>query len=377
MARPARSSSVLAHARALGPYWAMRGAFSLPLLAGPKPSLEVAKSAGRAFAKLPFNRKRLDRAADHLRFAMPDASDAQRMDYAISSYEHLFMLGVEITFAPRLMSEDAWIRHVELDNAAGALKPLLGDRPVILISGHCGNWELLGYTLALLGFPMHALYRPFDNQPLDRWVRQTRSRRGLTLIDKFGALRHLPDLLAQRVPIGFVADQNGGDRGTFVPFFGRLASTYKSIALLARQTRATVVVGQARRLGWNNQQDRPVERGFASPLSGNGMRYRIEVHDTIMAEDYEAQPDPLYYLTARYRRAIEKMILAAPEQYLWMHRIWKSRPRHERLNRPFPDSLRRKLENLPWMDQTQVEAVIEQSDKDRAFLAEHNLTRLP
>ncbi|VAX36234.1 Lipid A biosynthesis lauroyl acyltransferase [hydrothermal vent metagenome] len=358
-------------------YWLLRGALSVPLLAGPRPSLEAARSLGRAFARMPFNHKRLERAAEHLRFACPELTCAQRLEYAERSYEHLFMLGVEISFAPRLMSEDAWIRHIELDNMAEGLHTILGDRPALLITGHCGNWELLGYTMALLGFPTHAIYRPLDNKPMDDWVRQTRARRGLVLLDKFGALRQIPDLLDAGAPIGFVADQNAGDRGLFVPFFGRLASTYKAIGMAAYQHRASVVVGQARRLGWNDRQDQPVREGFAAPCSGNGIRFRIEVEDVIHPEDWLDQPDPFFYLAARYRRGIERMVRRAPEQYLWMHRMWKSRPKHERLNRPFPDRLRKKLEALPWMTQPELDALIEQSDRDRAYMAEHNLTRLP
>ena len=57
--------------------------------------------------------------------------------------------------------------------------------------------------------------------------------------------------------------------------------------------------------------------------------------------------------------------------------MWKSRPRHERLNRPFPDTLRRKLEALPWMTLDELERIVERSEQDRAFLAEHDMTRLP
>jgi len=332
---------------------------------------------GRAFARMPFNRKRLLRATDHLHLACPEFDEAERIEHAVRSYEHLFMLAVEVTFAPRLMSEDAWIRHAELDNIAVGLRTILSGRPAILITGHCGNWELLGYTMALLGFPMHALYRPLDNRPLDNWVRQTRSRRGLMLLDKFGALKQIPGLLPAGAPIGFVADQNAGDRGMFVPFFGRLASTYKSIGMLAYHFGASIVVGQARRLGWNGREDRPVREGFASPHTGEAIRYRIEIEDAIHPEHWAEQPDPFYYMAARYRRAIERMILRAPEQYLWMHRMWKSRPRHERLNRPFPANLRRKLASLPWMTADELDRIVERSDLDRRFLAEHNLTRLP
>ena len=358
-------------------YAAVRAGLTIPLVVGPRTSLEVARAIAGLYARAPFNKRRLDRASEHLRFAFPGWDDRARRDLAVRAYEHLAMLAVEVAFTPRLMSEESWPRHVELDRVAGALSTLLAGRPTVLITGHCGNWELLGYVLALLGFPVHALYRPLDMDPLDRWARRTRARRGLVLLDKFGAMRSLPGLISTGTPIAFVADQNAGDRGLFVPFFGRLASTYKSIGILAIQHGCTVVVGQARRLGWGGHDERPVEGGFAAPPATSSIRYRIEIHDLIRPEEWNGRPDPLYYLTARYRRAIEAMIRAAPEQYLWMHRIWKSRPRHEREGRPFPASLRRKLEELPWMDDAGVESVVEQSRIDGEFLQRHGLTRLP
>ena len=81
--------------------------------------------------------------------------------------------------------------------------------------------------------------------------------------------------------------------------------------------------------------------------------------DLIMPRDWMSQPDPLYYVTARYMRAIENMVLACPEQYLWMHRRWKSRPRHERTGKPLPTSMRRKLESLPWMNQALLDRLAE------------------
>ena len=215
--------------------------------------------------------------------------------------------------------------------------------------------------MALLGFNMHAIYRPLDLRLADDWVRQTRSRRGLDLLDKFGAMRAMPELMAKKEAVAFVADQNAGDRGLQVPYFGRLASSYKSIGLTALQFNANILIGQARRL--------PTEPGTAQT-----MRYRIEVVDQFSSEDWESQPDPLFYITARYRRSIEQMIRNSPEQYLWMHRIWKSRPRHERLNKPFPDSLKSKLQSLPWMTDEELAKIIDRSDQDRAYMQEHNIT---
>ena len=107
------------------------------------------------------------------------------------------------------------------------------------------------------------------------------------------------------------------------------------------------------------------------------MDYRIEIQGVLEPAEYRAFDDPMFYLTAWYRRAIEKMVLSAPEQYLWMHRMWKSRPRHERLDRAFPDPLREKLAALPWNTDEDVQRIVDRSERDRAFLREHGLSRMP
>lgn len=346
-------------------YLAIRSAMSIPLIAGRRPSIHAAAAFGRRFAVLKANRKRLDRAREHLAIAFPNWPEERRFEHAVRAYEHLFTLGAELAFMPRLMNEDNWPRHILVDDAGPALAPVLEGRPTIFISGHVGNWELVGYALALMGFRLHAVYRPLDLKPLDAWVRETRARRGMTLVDKFGAVRTLPKVIVAGPrgtgsPVGFVADQNAGDRGIFVPYFGRLASTYKSIGLLAMQFDAVIACGVARRIDPGS----PVEHGMDPDL-----RYHVEVHDVITPEEYRAHEDPLFYLTARYRRAIESMVRASPEQYLWMHRIWKSRPRHERWDQPFPAGLRDKLRSLPWMTEQELARIEQRSELDRAELA--------
>jgi Kdo2-lipid IVA lauroyltransferase/acyltransferase len=342
------------------------GAGALP----PAQVIPAARALGRTFATLPFNRKRLARAQDNLAHAFPDWDDARRHDYAVRSYEHLLTLGAELLYTPRLLNEDGWGEHVIVgDGMEHILRTLVECRPCLLITGHCGNWEALGYTVALLGFPLHALYRPLDLPPLDRWVRAARQRRGLILVDKFGALRQLPGLVRRGAPIAFVADQNGGDRGLFVPYFNRLTSTYKSIGLLALQFNATIACGVARRLG-------PDEPDSTTRNASGQLRYRMELYDHFGPEDWAGHPDPLFYLSARYRRAIELMVRRAPEQYLWMHRIWRSRPRHERLNRPFPTQLEEKLRTLPWLTDADIETIKDHSARDARTLAETGADRL-
>jgi len=328
-------------------------------------SIHAAAGLGKLFAGLPANRKRLGRAITNLRVAYPAADESWIRDNAVFAYQHLFMLGTELAHAPQLMTDDSWQRHVALSPIDPVVRDLLRAGPTLLLTGHFGNWELQGFTLALLGFPLHALYRPLDLKPLDRWVRETRERRGLVLLDKFGALRRLPPLVAAGVPVGFVADQNGGDRGIFVPYFNRLTSTYKSIGLLAMQFGATIACATTRRLG------------RADGAKPGSLNYRIELDDHYGPADWSAHPDPLFYLTSRYRRSFERMIRRAPEQYLWMHRIWRSRPRHERLAKPFPANLERNIRLLPWMTDADVDAIKAHSARDARTLAETGLDRLP
>jgi Kdo2-lipid IVA lauroyltransferase/acyltransferase len=323
----------------------------------------AAAGLARVYAGMPFNRKRVKRAEANLRVAYPEASQEWVRDLAVRSHEHLFVLATDLIKAPQLLTDDSWHRHLTLGPIDGVVRGLLSSKPCLLLTGHCGNWELTGYTLALLGFPLHALYRPLDLEPMDRWVRWTRERRGLILLDKFGALRRLPPLVGSGTPVGFVADQSGGDRGMFVPYFNRLASTYKSIGLLAMQFGATIACAMARRCG-------PGEGGPGS------LGYRLELDDCFGPEDWSTHPDPLFYLTARYRRSMERMVRRAPEQYLWMHRIWRCRPRHERLDKPFPEALEEKIRLLPWITEADLEAIKGHSARDARTLAETGSDRL-
>jgi KDO2-lipid IV(A) lauroyltransferase len=100
------------------------------------------------------------------------------------------------------------------------------------------------------------------------------------------------------------------------------------------------------------------------------MNYVIELVDQFGPADWESQPDRLYYITARYRRSIEKMVRRSPEQYLWMHRIWRSRPPHERKDREFPAALQEKIRSLPWMTEPDLQAIIARSDEDRRMIRE-------
>ncbi len=295
-------------------------------------NLRTAAALGRGLYGLEryVSRRHRERALRHLAIAYPEMPAAGREALARGSFEHLVQLVVEVCHTPRVLHADSWPSRVRLTSMGPAIELLNSGRPAILITGHLGNWEVLGYLLAVLGYRCEAVARPIDNRLVNDWLLGIRERRGMRIITKWDATDRMLAVLDSGGALGFIADQNAGDKGLFVPFFGKLASTYKSIGLLAIAQGVPIVCGYARRLG-------------------PGYRYELGVADVIRPEDWAGRPDPLYYVTARYMLAIENMIRACPSQYLWMHRRWKSRPRHEREHKPMPAPLRARLEALPWM----------------------------
>lgn len=362
--------SLSAHAQ----YWALRMALGSLMVVPRDPLIAAAGALGATIASSRFNATRFRRATVNIRAAFPHFTDEEVQSCARSSYDHMFKLAVEASLGERLLTHDGWVHRVHVGNVQHELRDLIEGEPVILITAHVGNWEVIGQTVAMLGFPMHALYRKLDLEPLDRWIRKSREKHGLTLVDKFGAVDLLPELVRKGAPVGFVADQNGGDRGVFVPYFGRLTSTYKSIALLALQFNARILCGMARRVTDNAEMERYWPHTSRTDHN-HSCKYVFEAVDGFGKEDWTTHSDPVFYICARYRRAIEQMVRKAPEQYLWMHRIWRSRPLHERKQRPFPDAITDKLSQLPWMDDATIGLVKERSGRDTVLLAQSGRSR--
>lgn len=272
-------------------------------------NLKTARLFGTVWYKL--DRKHRARAMANLQRSFPNSTEAERERIARLSVQHMFMLGVEVLFTTRLVRVETWRQYVEIDNIQQTLSLLMNpNQGLILLTGHYGNWEILGYVLATIGFETTSVARPLDNKFISDWVFGVRERRGQKVLGKKGATQEITQLLSRGGVVGFVADQNAGSKGIFVDFFGRKASTYKSIGLLAMEYQVPIVIGYARRL--------------------NGkFHFRVATQDIIWPADWKDQADPLRYITQRYTRAVEDFIRAEPCQYLWVHRRWKTRPKGE------------------------------------------------
>ena len=258
------------------------------------------------------------RAMAHLRLSFPEWSEAQCEKVARASMRNFVYLGLEVLFTTRLITPGSWRRHIVLENQGENIRMLLENKTgLIYVTGHFGNWEVVGYTMAALGFPNTAIARPLDNPYLNEYLLGVRQKRGMTILDKAGAMTDIEPLLENKGSVSFIADQDAGRRGCFVDFFGRKASTYKSIALLAMSHNLPILVGYGRRL----------EERF---------RFALGVHRVIYPDEWADKDDPMRWITQEYTTALEEVIRTAPEQYLWGHRRWKHRPRGEE---PSPDGI--------------------------------------
>ena len=312
-------------------------------------NLHAAGLLGSAYFRMSHRHRQ--RASDNISQSFPDWSSSRVDEVAERSFQHMVQLFlIDALAMPRLIMPSTWPMYVRLGEFGPAIEHLVEGKASLLVTGHVGNWELLGFGLGVVGFPIYALARPLDNPLVNDWIMGVREARGLRVITKWGATPILQELMTTGGRVGFIADQNAGDQGLFVPFFGRLASTYKSVGLLAMRYNVPVICGCAMRLR-------------------NNFEYRIEATDFIRPEEWSAQPDPLFYITARFSRAMEAMIRMEPGQYLWVHRRWKSRPRHERQGKPVPSRVLRQLESLPWMTQRELDRIVSHSNEQAARMS--------
>jgi KDO2-lipid IV(A) lauroyltransferase len=273
-------------------------------------NLQTAKLVGSALYRI--DKKHRQRALANLRRSFPEMSERQVDQVARRSMQQMVMLFVEVLFTTRMIRFDTWRQYVDLEQFEEVMDLLLRrDRGLVMLTGHYGNWEILGYVLATLGFETISIARPLDNVYISNFLFGVREKNGQKIIAKNGATPEITAALDTRGAVGFIADQNAGSKGLFVNFFGRAASTYKSIGLVAMQYEIPVVIGYARRLN-----DR--------------FQFKVGAQDIIYPKDWKNEDDPLRYITQRYTAAIEQIVREDPGQYWWVHRRWKTRPRGEK-----------------------------------------------
>ena len=257
-----------------------------------------------------YYRRGRRRAVENLRASFPEQSQEWIERTGRRSFQQLVMLTIDILVTPRLVQKHNWRQYARFVKAEYPKWMMKEGKGLIMVTAHYGNFEIIGYMMALFGFDIYSVARPLDNKYLNRFLYDVRQRHGLKLIDKKGAAELMPRIVAQGSTLGFIADQDAGRKGIFVDFFGRKASTYKSIGLLALTYNLPIIVGCTRRVG-------------------NRFFFEFVLGRIIFPSEWADKEDPLTWISAEYTKAIEAFVREDPTQYWWLHRRWKTRPKEE------------------------------------------------
>ena len=253
------------------------------------------------------------RALDNLRASFPEKSEEWICKTGRRSFEHIAMLAIDVLFTPRLVRRSNWRDYSRYKNVERVKWLMQEGKGLLMAAGHYSNFEIMGYLLGLFGFNIYSVARPLDNKFINRYLYEVRQRAGQKIIGKKGASEMMGKIASRGTTLCFIADQDAGKKGVFVDFFGRKASTYKSIGLLAITNNIPIGVGYSRRVG-------------------NRFYFEIGVNRIIFPEEWADKDDPLRWVTAEYTRAIEEFVRQDPSQYWWLHRRWKHRPKEEMHN---------------------------------------------
>jgi KDO2-lipid IV(A) lauroyltransferase len=250
------------------------------------------------------------RAEINLRLAFPDLDERERARIRRGAFHNLGRLLGEISQFPRLNRENisSIVVYEGLENYLDAVAE---GRGVILLTGHIGAWELSVYAHSIYGHPMSFLARRVDNPLVEQLAESYRARFGNRSIDKKGSVREVLKTLKSGGVVGILADLNTSrEEGVFCDFFGVEACATAGVATLALRTGAVVLPGY---LIWDEK----------------ARIHRLHFEPPVETIDTGNQKEDVIANTARYAKVLESIIRRHPDQWLWIHRRWRTRPEGE------------------------------------------------
>jgi len=264
-----------------------------------------------------FLRPALRRVAHfNLKVAFPEWSDAQRRQAIRGMVRQVGWMAGEFSQFPRYTREniEQIVVYDGFENFAAAHARGKG---ILFLTGHMSAWELAPFAHALYGYPLHFLVRPIDNQRVDALINGYRCLSGNRPIDKNRSARAMLSVLAEGGTVGLLMDHNTSlEEGVFVDFFGASACTSSGLARIAQRTEAAVVPGF---LYWDDSL----------------RKYRLRFEPAVeLARTADSEQD-VRENTARFMHVVEDYVRRHPDQWLWVHKRWKTRPPGEKSFYPF------------------------------------------
>jgi KDO2-lipid IV(A) lauroyltransferase len=247
----------------------------------------------------------------NLELAFPDKSEAERIAILKSAFRNLGRV-MAVTSRFDDLTRDNITELIEYTPepafAAKYEETKREGRGRIILGGHIGNWELQAFAYPIFFEPLSFLARRMDNPLIEEYVKRMRTRLGNRQIDKDNSASSILRVLRGGGSVGVLADVNSHPKeGVFVPFFGIPACTASGVAMLAIRANAVIVPMWAM---WDEQKG----------------KYKI-VHDDIIEPVNSGNRErDIEETTTLYVAATERVIRAHPDQWIWIHRRWKTRP---------------------------------------------------
>ena len=242
----------------------------------------------------------------NLRLAFPDWTENQQRKVVKGLFRGFGRMLADFAYYPRIRRDNIE-RLIIYDGFEAYAQARSEGKGVIYLTAHFGNWELSSFAHGVYGHPLSFIVRELDNPLVDRLINRYRCRSGGRTIDKRDAAREVLRTLHRGEAVGILSDQNMllGD-GVFVNFFGVPACSTTAPARFARKTGAAIVLALTI---WDEKLKK--------------YRLRFERVPWIRREDAEEE---ILVNTQNFARLLEEQIRRYPEQWLWVHRRWKTRP---------------------------------------------------
>lgn len=304
--RAAKKRGLLRWLRYRAEYLLVRSLATVALAIGPERAFRTARLAARIVARIDRRHRRygmenLDRVYGAARTVR------EKADLLDRAYESFALIPVELLWAHRLSRGGGLARIFDAEAVARYAPYFAHPRGVLLVTGHLGNWEMGPFWFTRSEYRFQAVARPLDNPVLDRYLTGLRGGSGEGLIAKLGAVKGMLGAFGPRAVVAVLLDQNAGSDGTFADFLGSPASTNVAPLLVAKRKKVPIVVGAVVRVA--------------------PMRFRFVASDAIPEEAVRAlAPEAL---AGRVNAALGRLVRAYPEQWMWTHRRWRSRPAGE------------------------------------------------